>query len=297
MSPDEYRALLESWQLSLRAERKSPQTLKAYTTGARQFLSWCTAQDLDPNLAKDTVTAFVAHLADVGREAATVRSRQLSVRRFSAWLAEEGEIDRDELVGLKPPKLDIKVIKPLTDEELTALLDACKGKEFRDRRDEALVRFMVECFVRASEAVDMTIGQTSVSRGHAYIVRGKGGKGRSVFFGAQTGRAMDRYLRARRTHRLAGTDRFWLGDRGKGFTYWALYYTLQYRAELAGIAEFNPHRLRNTGATRWLAKGGSEGGLMALAGWATRDMIDRYTAATASERAAEEARSLGLGDL
>jgi hypothetical protein len=36
---------------------------------------------------------------------------------------------------------------------------------------------------------------------------------------------------------------------------------------------------------------------MAVAGWTRRDMIDRYTRATAAERAAEEARRLNLGDL
>jgi hypothetical protein len=41
---------------------------------------------------------------------------------------------------------------------------------------------------------------------------------------------------------------------------------------------------------------GSEGGLMSLAGWSRRDMIDRYTAHTAADRAAEEARRLGLGE-
>jgi len=55
--------------------------------------------------------------------------------------------------------------------------------------------------------------------------------------------------------------------------------------------------LRHTAASRWPAAGGSEGGLMAVAGWTRRDMIDRYTAATARERAADEARSLNLGDL
>jgi integrase/recombinase XerD len=37
--------------------------------------------------------------------------------------------------------------------------------------------------------------------------------------------------------------------------------------------------------------------LMAVAGWSTRDMIDRYTRSTASDRAAAEARALGLGDI
>ena len=69
------------------------------------------------------------------------------------------------------------------------------------------------------------------------------------------------------------------------------------RAALAGIDDFHPHLLRHTAATRWLAAGGSEGGLMAIAGWRQRQMLDRYTAATASERAADEAKRLRLGDL
>lgn len=116
-------------------------------------------------------------------------------------------------------------------------------------------------------------------------------------FGDQTGRAIDRYLRARRTHRLADTDTLWLGDRGKNLEYYGLHSALKYRAQLAGLNGFHPHLLRHTAASRWLAAGGSEGGLMAVAGWSTRDMIDRYTEATAAERAAAEARGLNLGEL
>ncbi|WP_279581683.1 tyrosine-type recombinase/integrase [Fodinicola feengrottensis] len=72
---------------------------------------------------------------------------------------------------------------------------------------------------------------------------------------------------------------------------------MKHRAELAGLKDFHPHRLRNTFATRWLAGGGSEGGLMAVAGWQRREMLDRYTRATQSDRAAEEAARLNLGDL
>lgn len=35
---------------------------------------------------------------------------------------------------------------------------------------------------------------------------------------------------------------------------------------------------------------------MAVAGWSRRDMLYRYTKATAAERAAEEARGLNLGE-
>ncbi len=114
---------------------------------------------------------------------------------------------------------------------------------------------------------------------------------------AQTARAIDRYIRLRRAHRLAASPALWLGDRGKPFNYDGLHKSLGYRARLAGVDGFHPHRLRHTAAHRWLAAGGSEGGLMAVAGWTRPDMLLRYTKAQASARAAEEARGLHLGDL
>ena len=83
----------------------------------------------------------------------------------------------------------------------------------------------------------------------------------------------------------------------RALEYYGPHSALKYRAQLAGLPKFHPHLLRHTAASRWLAAGGSEGGLMAVAGWATRDMVDRYTRSTASERAAAEARGLNLGEL
>jgi site-specific recombinase XerD len=297
-SASDLALLLASWELALRAERKSPQTVKAYGDGVRRFITWAEGHDRSPDLDRPTVAAFVADLLDAGAEASTARSRQLAVRRFSRWLEEEGEIDRDQLVGVAPPKLDQKVYEPLTDAQLRGLVAACSGLgPFRDRRDEALVRFMVETGCRAGEVVVMKLSDLQLAAGTALVRRGKGGKGRSVPFGPQTTRALDRYIRARRTHRLAGTDALWLGDRGKQFSYWGLHKALGLRARRAGIPGFHPHILRHTAAHRWLAAGGSEGGLMAVAGWTRPDMLARYTRARASERAAEEARRLNLGEL
>jgi integrase len=243
------------------------------------------------------VKGFVADLRDAGAEAATTRSRQLAVRRFSAWLEEEGEINTDPLLGLKAPKLDTKVTESLTDDDLRLLIKACAGKEFRDRRDEAIIRLMAETGMRAGEVCGLTVPDVDLVRGLVTVRRGKGGRGRVAPFAPQTGRAIDRYLRMRRSHLLADTPALWLGDRGKSLEYYGLHKALKYRAELAGLTGFHPHLLRHTAASRWLAAGGSEGGLMAVAGWSTRDMIDRYTRSTAADRAAAEARSLGLGDL
>ncbi|MGO1561364.1 MAG: tyrosine-type recombinase/integrase, partial [Actinomycetaceae bacterium] len=129
-------ALTASWEISLRVERKSPETVKSYTRGVRQYTDWCRAKDRPVVLDKATVSAFTLDLLDTGREAATVRARQLAVRRFSSWLADEGEIAEDPLLGVKPPKLDSKVPEPLTDDQVRAMLKACKGTDMRDKRDE-----------------------------------------------------------------------------------------------------------------------------------------------------------------
>lgn len=295
--------LSDSWQLSLRADRKSPATLKTYGDGLRFYLAWCAENKVQP-LERTSLRGWVSELLEEGAQPATARSRQLAVRRFTAWLAEEGEIPADPFLGVKAPKLDSKVVEPLSDDQLRALLKACTpppgadhAQMLRHRRDEAILRLMLETGARAGEVIALEVGDVDLLAGTATVRRGKGGKGRVVPFGPHPAKAIDRYLRLRSRHRLAGTAALWVGDRGKAFSYDALHKTLAERARVAGIDGFHPHRMRHTAAHRWLAAGGSESGLMAVAGWTRPDMLMRYTKAQASSRTAEEAKSLNLGEL
>ena len=290
-------ALLSSWQLALRSERKSPATLATYSEGVRGFLRWCARTGTTPELTKTNLQAFTASLLDAGAEAATARTRHMALRRFAAWLTDEGELDTNPLADAKPPKLDAKVTPALTDDQLKRLIKACNGKALIDRRDEAVIRLMTETGLRAGELLAMQLADVDLTQGVATVRRGKGGKGRVVPFGPQTAAAIDRYVRTRRTHRLADTGPLWLGGGGQAFGYHGLDAALKRRAKAAGVDGFHLHLMRHTAATRWLRAGGSEAGLMAVAGWSTRGMIDRYTGASAAERAAAEARGLHLGEL
>jgi site-specific recombinase XerD len=292
--------LVPQWLTALNAEHKSAATIANYREAVRQYLHWCqtTGTSTAPtDLTTPNVQAFLASLRDGGAAPTTARARYTGIRRFSAWLAAEDVLPADPLLTLTPPKLDSKIVVALSDAELRDLIRMCQGKTFRDRRDEAIVRLMGESGIRAGECAALTVSDVDTVNGRATVRRGKGGKGRVVPFSPKTAQAIDRYPRLRRTHKLADTPELWLGERSRRFTYLALYRALVRRAQLAGIDGFHPHLLRHTAATRWLAAGGSEGGLMAVAGWSKRDMLDRYTRATASERAADEARRLNLGDL
>jgi site-specific recombinase XerD len=289
--------LLPSWKLAMRAERKSAATIASYSEGILAFLRWADAARTAAQITKTNVQCFTADLLDGGASPATARTRHMALRQFAAWLADEGEIDANPLLGVKPPKLDSKVVDALTDDQLRLLIKACGGKELIDRRDEAIVRLMAETGLRAGEVIALQVSDIDLERGCATVQRGKGGKGRVVPFGPQTASAVDRYMRARRSHRLSESGALWLGGNGQTFSYHGLNIALKRRARAAGIERFHLHLMRHTAATRWLRAGGSEGGLMSVAGWTTRSMVDRYTGASAAERAAAEARGLNLGEL
>src|SRR5438445_11725916 len=178
--PLELAALLPSWELALVQERKSRETRKSYTTGMYQFLHWCEANGHTPALDRDLVRAFVGHLLAKGIAPSTARSRQLGVQRFSAWCEEEGEIDLDPLVKLRAPQLDRKITVSLTDDQLRNLIKACAGRDFLDRRDEAIIRLMAETGIRAGELCDLKVTDVDLVLREVTVQRGKGGKGRKA---------------------------------------------------------------------------------------------------------------------
>ena len=295
---------ITDWQTALRAENKSPGTIFIYADGATRYLRWCADVDHLP-MSRASLNSWIAELLDAGSSPGTARIRQLAVRRFAAWLSAGGEIHADPFPGIKAPRYEPPLVEPLTDTELRALIATCAvaadharpEDTLNDRRDEVIIRLMFETAIRSGELVDLRLDDLDLIARLITIHRGKGGRGRVIPIGQATTEALLVYLDHRKRHPLAHTADLWLGNRGKQFGREGLSRALRRRATRAGVQGFRPHRLRHTAAHRWLAAGGSESGLMAIAGWTRTDMLIRYTRARASERAAAEARRLDLGNL
>jgi site-specific recombinase XerC len=149
-------ALLPEWQLALRAENKSPGTIEVDTDGARRYLRWCHSTDVAP-MARTSLHAWMAQMLDTGAAPGTVRTRQLAVRRLAAWLIATGQLPADPFLGIKGPAQHHPMVMPLSDDELRALIGTCTAPTHRPdeplhhRRDEAIIRLMMETGIRAGE--------------------------------------------------------------------------------------------------------------------------------------------------
>lgn len=195
---------------------------------------------------------------------------------------------------LSPPQPKAKPVPVLTDAELAALMKACAGKDFRDRRDEAMIRLLLDCGLRVSELCALTVEGVDLDQGMA-VVRGKGNKVRPVYFSARTARAVDRYVRMRGSHRWHHLDALFLTQRG-ALTPDGARERMKVRGRQAGIEDLHPHRFRHTFAHDFLMNGGQERDLKRLAGWSSDVMLERYGASAADARAKAAAQRMKRGD-
>jgi site-specific recombinase XerD len=289
--------LADSFARSLRAEMKAARTIKIYAQSTRFFGEWLTTNGhpatLD-SLTRDNIRLWLGHLGEE-HEASTVKTRFAGLRRFCGWLVAEGELDVSPMAGLSPPEPQPKPVPVLEDDELVALLKTCSGRTFEDRRDEAILRVLLDAGIRVSELVGLTVTGVDLDREMA-MVTGKGNKVRPVYFGTRTVRALDRYLRERRKHRWAHLDALFIGQRGAMSTDGARE-RIRVRAEQAGLTDrMHPHRFRHTFAHDYLVNGGQERDLKRLAGWTSDTMLERYGSSAADMRAREATRRMRRGD-
>jgi site-specific recombinase XerD len=289
--------LAASFARSLRAEMRAPRTVKLYVMSVSMFSTWLTTNGrpatLD-QLTRDGIREWLGHLAE-DREASTVRTRFKGLHRFCGWLVAEGEIDTSPMAGMSPPEAKDKPVPVLSDDELIALLKTCAGRGFEDRRDEAMIRVLLDAGVRVSELCGMTLENVDLDREMA-LVLGKGNRIRPVYLGTRTVRALDRYVRERRRHRFAHLDALFLTQRGALSTDGARE-RIKIRAEQAGLKDrMHPHRFRHTFAHDFLINGGQERDLKRLAGWSSDTMLERYGSSAADMRAREASRRLRRGD-
>jgi integrase len=187
------------------------------------------------------------------------------------------------MAHMRTPRIPDRPVPVVADEDLRALLAACRGTSFTEVRDLALLRLMIDTGARLSEVTGLGLADLDLDARTVTVV-GKGRRRRTIPFGPKSAEALAEYLRLRQLHPLNRERAVWLGAKG-ALTPSGVTQMLHRRCAQARIAPLHPHQFRHTAAHNWLAVGGSEGDAMRLFGWRSREMLSRYGAALADERA------------
>lgn len=290
---------IAAYERALRAKGRSERTIQSYAETLLLLDAFTAAADI-AELSKGDLEAFMADQLEEHR-ASTAGVRFRNLRAWYNWCVAEEIIDVSPMARMTEPRPTDEPVPVVSDDDLRALLKACDGKQFEDRRDTAIIRLWCEPgSPRLEEMASITVDGLDMRAGMVTL-HGKGDKIRVIPFGAKTGTALDRYLRLRARQPRADRARLWLASttgRGDGhpITGSGLTQMLRRRCDQAGIKRIHPHQFRHTAAHMWKAGGGNDDDAMALFGWSSREMPLRYGRSAQVDRAQKAARRLSQAD-
>src|SRR5437764_3481353 len=174
-------------------------TLEAYRSDLLQFGAYLADRGDDATSASHgTLTSFLDELA-AGRDGrpkvapATLQRKAACLRSFYRHLRREQVIEHDPTAELRAPRKTQRLPQVLSRDEVAKLLAAPNGATPAALRDRALLELMYACGLRASEAIELQVGDVDVKAG-VLRARGKGSKERLVPVGSEAIAELRHYL-------------------------------------------------------------------------------------------------------
>ncbi|TDE39948.1 integrase [Nonomuraea mesophila] len=307
--------LIDSWRLALESADKAPNTIALYMRAARRFVTFLDEQDMPgdvESVAAEHVRAFLVHerqrvtaqqkhenaADDHERDragVATARAAHLYLGVWFNWLIAEGERTTvSPVLRADRPNMPTKVRPYLSLDQVSALLDACRGADYEARRDSAIIRVLFDTGMRVSGLCGLRLDDVDLRERRLRIVL-KGGAEHWSPIGAKTAQAIDRYLRVRAGHPRAAGPWLWLGLRGR-YSKTGVQDMLKLRGEQAGVDGVHPHRFRRSAAHELLAAGADSDAVRRVLGWRSETMVRYYTEELADERARAAHARFSPGD-
>ena len=243
----------------------SRNTLEAYRSDLLQYGAWLDEHGIAPlEVTHSQLADFLAGLAEGDAAAeraavapATLQRKVACLRSFHRHLRRQELIEGDPTAHIRAPRQSRRLPKVLSRDEVGRLLEQPQGTEPAALRDRALLELMYACGLRASEAIELDVGDLDLEE-CILRTRGKGAKERLVPVGSTAARAVAQYVQRGRPQLvgLRHEKKLFVNHRGGGLTRQGLYKIVQRHARGAGLEDkMSPHTLRHSFATHLLAGG------------------------------------------
>ena len=300
-------AAIAAYLAACDVEGKSPRTVQAYRETLRRALTICAPEGLPDRVAAfrpADVYRFMKVITDSGVSLGTRHRRFRETRAFFSWCTRMGYCERDPFAGIPNVKVQQKVIQPLSEEEIKALLDVCNPTKEFGCRNRAIILLFLDTGMRYAELHHLTLADVSWEDRRIHIRHGKGRKQRGVPFGDGPEAALRDYInrfRGEAEGPLFATISRWGEPRRpmKKYLLGTLFTRLGARADVHA----NPHRFRHTFATWAIENHARELDVQYLLDHSTSAMVRRYSATYDAAKAAAAhasfspaARLLASGD-
>jgi integrase/recombinase XerD len=270
---------LDTFLEMMAAERgASLHTLAAYRRDLDDLATFLAPRGVA--LHEGTVADLRAYLADLNRRGLVARSaaRRLSaLRQFHRFLVAEDLRADDPTQALDSPRLGKPLPKYLSEDDVTALLEAAKRREgVAGIRVVALLEVLYASGLRVSELVGLPLSAAGRDRA-TLIVRGKGSKERMVPLGEPARAAIAAWIAVREPR----SSKWLFPGSGKSghLTRSAFARLLVDLAADAGISasKVSPHVLRHSFASHLLAHGADLRSVQQMLGHADIATTQIYT--------------------
>ncbi|MFN2243984.1 MAG: tyrosine-type recombinase/integrase [Anaerolineae bacterium] len=278
-------AALEGYFIAAHARRLSPATLRDYDNTFRKLEEFL---GRDPPLNSITPADIRGFLSSMdGLSAKTLLNYHTGLSALWTWAVKEGIAEEHILHKVRRPRPEQHEIVPYTRRDLQAMLAACDNTRAYVRpgkrrcshtrptadRDRAMVAFLVDTGVRASELCNMRLRDVRLDTQQA-LVMGKGSKERLVEFSPNTAKHLWRYLATR--DETVDRDFFFVSLDGQPLSRYALRRLIINIGTRAGVPRANVHRFRHTFAIQFLRNQGNIFALQRMLGHSTLEMVNRY---------------------
>jgi integrase/recombinase XerC len=283
--------LIDRYTNYLRYERNaSPHTIRNYQSDLLQFRDYLRGGDPAVRVDVRTIDAlrirgFLAFLFEREKMKTSIARKLAAVRAFYKFLAKEGVLEANPAATISTPKLDKKLPRIMTEEEMNTFLDrvaqAVQTGEPTMRRDRAILELLYASGLRVSELVGLDV--RSVSFGDSMLlVRGKGRKERIVPFGSKAAQALNDYLPVRERvlmeAKRSGQAALFLNTRGERLTTRSVDRLLKtYVRAFGPNVKTSPHSMRHAFASHLLTEGADLRAIQEMLGHRSLATTQKYT--------------------